>query len=109
MLGKLRNVFGIAEKAPHGRQISSIGYSEKLSRLVIEFTDGSMHTHLNVIEGHIVGLRIAENKLDFYESQIEPLNTALEVRGVTEGSGTVVELDTGTRAAVTPEKRGAQR
>lgn len=109
MLGKLRNVFGIAAKTPNGRQISSIGYSEKLSRLVIEFTDGTQHTHLHVIEGHIVGLRIAENKLDFYETQIEPMNTALEVAGAGAGKNTVVNINPGARAAAAPEKREAQR
>jgi len=78
MLEKLKNAIGASEKAHRDREISRIGYSEEPSRLVIEFSDGSMHTHLDVIEGHIVGLRIAEDKLDFYESQIEPSNRPLE-------------------------------
>jgi hypothetical protein len=81
MLEKLKNAIGASEKASRDREISRIGYSEEPSRLVVEFSDGSMHTHLDVIEGHIVGLRIAEDKLDFYESQIEPSNRPLEAEG----------------------------
>ncbi|MGR9172116.1 KTSC domain-containing protein [Rhizobium sp. KDH_Rht_773_N] len=81
MLEKLKSVIGIAEKTRRDREISRIGYSEEPRRLVVEFSDGSKHTHLGVIEGHIVGLRIAEDKLGFYESQIEPLNRPLEAEG----------------------------
>ncbi len=78
MLEKLKNAIGKSDRMHRDREISRIGYSEEPSRLVVEFSDGSMHTHLDVIEGHIVGLRIAEDKLDFYESQIEPSNRPLE-------------------------------
>lgn len=84
MLEKLKSAIGIAKRMQRireisRREISRIGYSEKQSKLIVEFTDGTMHTHLDVLEGHIVGLRVAADKLDFYESQIEPLNPALEV------------------------------
>lgn len=113
MLEKLKNAIGIAEKSHRDREISRIGYSEEPSRLIVEFADGSMHTHLDVIKGHIVGLCIAEDKLDFYESQIEPLNPALEVAGsdvsmnTGPGKGMETSMSAGASAAA-PEKRKAQ-
>lgn len=114
MLEKLKNAIGIAEKSHRDREISRIGYSEEASRLIVEFADGSMHTHLDVIAGHIVGLRIAEDKLDFYESQIEPLNPPLEVAasdaGMETGAGQDMEtsMNAGAGAAAAPERRKAQ-
>ncbi|MBW9055654.1 KTSC domain-containing protein [Rhizobium mesosinicum] len=102
MLEKLKNAIGAAEKARRDREISRIGYSEKPSRLVVEFSDGSLRTHVNVLEGHIVGLRIAEDKLSFYESQIEPMNPALEAGGTGAGTGR------GASAASAAEQREAQ-
>ena len=99
MLEKLKNAIGTAEKARRDREISRIGYSEKPSRLVVEFSDGSLRTHVNVLEGHIVGLRIAEDKLSFYESQIEPMNPALEAGDTGAGN---------SRGAGAPEQREAR-
>ena len=81
MLEKLRRALGLSEKIRREREITWIGYSEQPSRLVIEFSDGSTRTHLNVIPGHIVGLRVAADKLGYYESQIAPSNLALEIAG----------------------------
>jgi KTSC domain len=89
MLGKLKNALRLSQKQPRGRQIDRIGYSADSSRLVVEFTDGTLHTHVGVIEGHIVGLRVAEDKLGFYESQIEPTNIALEHRTVSAADDAV--------------------
>ena len=99
MLERLKNAIGAAEKARRDREISRIGYSEKPSRLVVEFSDGSLRTHVNVLEGHIVGLRIAEDKLSFYESQIEPMNPALEAGDTGAGNN---------RGAGAPEQREAR-
>lgn len=81
MLEKLRRSLGMSAKDRREREINWIGYAEKPSRLVIEFTDGTTRTHLNVLPGHIVGLRVAADKLDYYESQIAPDNLALEIAG----------------------------
>jgi hypothetical protein len=81
MLEKLRISLGMSAKDRREREINWIGYAEKPSRLVIEFTDGTTRTHLNVLPGHIVGLRVAADKLDYYESQIAPDNLALEIAG----------------------------
>lgn len=71
------------KRAPDGernvRQIERITHSAQASTLVIEFTDGEIRTHIGVLEGHIVGLRVAADRLDFYESQIAPSNTAIEL------------------------------
>ncbi|MBB4526841.1 UNVERIFIED_ORG: hypothetical protein M2435_006922 [Rhizobium sophorae] len=61
------------------REISNATYSAPTSTLVVEFSDGTKRTHIGVIQGYIVGLQIAANKVDFYESQIAPSNTALEL------------------------------
>jgi len=81
MLEKLRRSLGVSAKDRRERKINWIGYTESPSRLVIEFTDGTTRTHLNVMPGYIVGLRVAADKLDYYESQIAPSNLALEIVG----------------------------
>lgn len=94
MLEKLIKSLGVSKKNRREREINWIGYSEKSSRLVIEFTDGTRRTHVNVMPGYIVGLRVAANKLDYYESQIVPANVALEI------SGARAIADTSTRASI---------
>lgn len=60
------------------RKIERITHSAQASTLVIEFADGEIRTHMGVAEGHIVGLRVAADRLAFYESQIAPSHTAIE-------------------------------
>lgn len=94
MLEKLIKSLGASKKNHREREINWIGYSEKPSRLVIKFTDGTTRTHLNVMPGYIVGLRVAADKLDYYESQIVPANVALEI------SGARAIANTSTRASI---------
>lgn len=61
------------------RQIKRITHGAQTSTLVIEFSNGDIRTHVGVLEGYIVGLRVAADRLDFYESQIVPSNTAIEL------------------------------
>ncbi|MBB3656614.1 hypothetical protein FHX15_001842 [Rhizobium sp. BK650] len=94
MLKKIRKALGFARKNYREREITWIGYSENPSRLVIVFSDGSMRTHLNVMPGYIVGLRVAADKLDYYETQVAPSNVALEI------SGARTIASTSTRASI---------
>lgn len=98
MLEKLRRSLGMSAKDRREREINWIGYAEKPSRLVIEFTDGTTRTHLNVLPGHIVGLRVAADKLDYYESQIAPDNLALEIAG----ARTIANTSTKTSIHIRP-------
>lgn len=126
MLEKLIKSLGASKKNHREREINWIGYSEKPSRLVIKFTDGTTRTHLNVMPGYIVGLRVAADKLDYYESQIVPANVALEVSGaraiantstrasihirpgISTGAQSMRAQSMGARAAAAPRKREAQ-
>ncbi len=68
------------------RRIERITHSAQTSTLTIEFSDGEMRTHVDVLPGHLVGLRVAADRLDFYESQILPMNAPLEMRSPAAGS-----------------------
>jgi len=50
--------------------IDSFDYNAATRILVVKFHDGSFRTHINVRPGYIVGLEVAADKRDYYESQI---------------------------------------
>jgi KTSC domain len=64
--------------SPARRHIERITHSAQTSTLTLEFSDGEVRTHVDVLPGHLVGLRVAADRLDFYESQILPMNAPLE-------------------------------
>ena len=56
-------------------------YETETSTLFLEFHSGETRTHVGVALGHIVGHKIAADKLAYYESQIARSNMALIAAG----------------------------
>ncbi|MBW9054913.1 KTSC domain-containing protein [Rhizobium mesosinicum] len=52
-------------------------YDTETSTLFLEFHSGETRTHVGVALGHIVGLKVAADKLAYYQSQIAPSYMAL--------------------------------
>ncbi len=68
-------------RSPSEDQILKVDiiHSAQTSTLAIEFSDGTIRTHVAVMQGHIVGLPVAADKLAFYQDQIAPSNLAIEL------------------------------
>ncbi|WP_377266081.1 KTSC domain-containing protein [Rhizobium puerariae] len=52
--------------------VTSFTYDAVEKLLVVEFADGTQRRHPGVNKGAIVGLEVAGNKRDFYDSEICP-------------------------------------